>query len=86
MKRLKGKVTVVTRGNSGIGLATAKRPQEESARAVISGGSKKTVVKSTRENAERTVPSNSILAGGKLKLSAYIARTKVNPKDRSKEP
>ena len=25
MKRLKGKVTVVTRGNSGIGLATAKR-------------------------------------------------------------
>ena len=59
MKRLKGKVTVVTRENSGIGLATAKRPQEESARAVISGGSKKTLVKSTRENAERTVPTTA---------------------------
>jgi NAD(P)-dependent dehydrogenase (short-subunit alcohol dehydrogenase family) len=29
MKRLEGKVAVVTGGNSGIGLATAKRLQQE---------------------------------------------------------
>jgi len=32
MKRLEGKVAVVTGGNSGIGLAAAKRLQEEGAR------------------------------------------------------
>ncbi len=43
MKRLEGKVAVVTGGNSGIGLATAKRLQEEGARVAISGRSQKTL-------------------------------------------
>ncbi len=43
MKRLEGKVAVVTGGNSGIGLATAKRLHEEGARVAISGRSQKTL-------------------------------------------
>jgi NAD(P)-dependent dehydrogenase (short-subunit alcohol dehydrogenase family) len=43
MKRLEGKVAVVTGGNSGIGLATAIRFQQEGAKVAISGRSKKTL-------------------------------------------
>jgi len=43
MRRLEGKVAVVTGGNSGIGLASAKRLQDEGALVAISGRSQKTL-------------------------------------------
>lgn len=48
MKRFEGKVAVVTGGNSGIGLATAKRLQEEGAKVAIAGRSKKTLDEAVR--------------------------------------
>src|SRR5437773_8900668 len=56
MKRLEAKVAVVTGRNSGIGLATAKRLQEEGARVAIAGRSKKTL-----DEAVKTI-GNGVLA------------------------
>jgi NAD(P)-dependent dehydrogenase (short-subunit alcohol dehydrogenase family) len=62
MGKLEGKVAVVTGGNSGIGLATAKRFQQEGAKVVISGRSKKTL-----DEAVRTI------GNGVLSIQADVA-------------
>jgi NAD(P)-dependent dehydrogenase (short-subunit alcohol dehydrogenase family) len=63
MDRLQGKVAVVTGGNSGIGLATAQRLQQEGARVAIAGRSKLTL-----DQAVKTI-GNGVLA-----LQADISR------------
>jgi NAD(P)-dependent dehydrogenase (short-subunit alcohol dehydrogenase family) len=55
MKRLEGKVAVVTGGNSGIGLATAKRFHEEGARLVISGRNQKTLDEAVKAIGKDTI-------------------------------
>ena len=55
MKRLEGKVAVVTGGNSGICLATAKRFHEEGARVVIAGRSQKTLDEAVKAIGKGTV-------------------------------
>jgi NAD(P)-dependent dehydrogenase (short-subunit alcohol dehydrogenase family) len=56
MKRLEGKVAVVTGGNSGIGLAAAIRLQQEGAKIAISGRNRKTL-----DEAMKTI-GNGVLA------------------------
>ena len=48
MKRLEGKVAVVTGGNSGIGLATAQRFLQEGAKVAISGRNPKTLAEAVK--------------------------------------
>src|SRR5215471_5023329 len=62
MRKLEGKIAVVTGGNSGIGLAAAKRFQEEGAKVVISGRSRKTL-----DEAVRTI------GNGVLSIQADVA-------------
>ncbi len=49
MKKLEGKVAVITGGNSGIGLATAKEFALEGAKIVISGRDEKTLAQAKSE-------------------------------------
>jgi len=63
VKRLEGKVAVVTGGNSGIGLATALRLQEEGARVAITGRDAQTLKEAV----------NSI-GNGVVALQADVAR------------
>jgi NAD(P)-dependent dehydrogenase (short-subunit alcohol dehydrogenase family) len=63
MKRLEGKVAVVTGGNSGIGLATAQRFQQDGARVAISGRSKKTLDEAVKK-----------IGNGLLAIQADVAK------------
>ena len=65
MPKLTGKVAVVTGGNSGIGLATAKRFREEGAQVVISGRDRKTL-----DEAVKTIGGDVVAVRGDVsKLS-----------------
>ena len=77
MKRLEGKVAVVTGGNSGIGLATAKRLQEEGARVAISGRNKQTL-----EEAVRTIGNGVVAVQADVAKPAALERlyAEVNEK------
>jgi NAD(P)-dependent dehydrogenase (short-subunit alcohol dehydrogenase family) len=63
MARLTGKVAVVTGGNSGIGLASAKRLREEGARVAISGRNRKTLDEAVK-----------IIGDGVLAVQADVAK------------
>jgi len=65
MKRLEGKVAVITGGNSGIGLASAKRLREEGAKIAISGRDAKTLESAAKEIGEGTL----VVQGDVSKLS-----------------
>jgi NADP-dependent 3-hydroxy acid dehydrogenase YdfG len=49
MKKLEGKIAVVTGGNSGIGLATAKLLRQEGAKIAISGRGQTTLTAAAKE-------------------------------------
>jgi NAD(P)-dependent dehydrogenase (short-subunit alcohol dehydrogenase family) len=76
MKRLEGKVAVVTGGNSGIGLATAKRFQEEGAKVAISGRSRQTLDEAVKTigNGVVAVQSDVSKLADLDKLYAEVAR------------
>src|SRR5246127_379316 len=67
MKRLEGKVAVVTGGNSGIGLATAKRLQEEGAKVAILGRSRKTL-----DEAVKTIGNGVVAVQGDVAKLADV--------------
>ena len=75
-KRFEGKVAVVTGGNSGIGLATAKRLQEEGARVAISGRNQKTLDEAVKTigNGVVAVKSDVAVAADLDKLYATVSQ------------
>jgi len=69
MKRLEGKVAVVTGGNSGIGLATAKRFHDEGARVAISGRIQKTL-----DEAVKTIGKDVIAVQADVSIAKDLDR------------
>ena len=62
-RKFEGKVAVITGGNSGIGLATAKRLQEDGAKVAISGRNRKTLDEAVKN-----------LGNGVLAVQADVAK------------
>jgi len=80
MNRLEGKVAVLTGGNSGIGLATAKRFQEEGARVAISGRRKV-----PRDEAVKTIGHGVLAIQADLaKLAGGTSSMRRFPRSRAK--
>jgi len=69
MKRLEGKIAVVTGGNSGIGLATAKLLREHGARVAISGRDKTSL-----EEAGEAIGSGTISVQSDVSIPADLDR------------
>lgn len=76
MKRLEGKVAVVTGGNSGIGLAAAKRLQEEGARVAITGRNPQTLAEAQESIGNGVLPIEAdVSRGGDLdRLYAAVSQ------------
>ncbi len=76
MKRLQGKVAVITGGNSGIGLATAKRLKDEGAKVAITGRNQKTLDEAVKALGDDVVAIQSDVARAGDVEKAFQAVTK----------
>ena len=76
MKRFEGKVAVVTGGNSGIGLATAKAFAREGASVVITGRDEATLKSAAKEVGPGTLAVRAD-AAKMADLDAFTAQVKA---------
>src|SRR5580704_2827499 len=76
MKRLEGKVALVTGGNSGIGLATAQRLHDEGAKVAISGRNQKTLDEAVKTIGKDVlaIPADVAKSGDLDKLFAAVSQ------------
>jgi NAD(P)-dependent dehydrogenase (short-subunit alcohol dehydrogenase family) len=72
MKRFEGKTVLVTGGTSGIGLATAKRLQQEGARVIVTGSRDKTIAEAKKQLGESAVAIRN--DSGKPESAEQLAR------------
>lgn len=82
MGRFEGKTAVVTGGSSGIGLATAKRLQDEGARVVVTGRNKELLADAQRELGDEALVLQSDTSN-LAEIDALVERVKssVGPID-----